>query len=104
MLAKSSRYFASLLSQSQLTEILSSHPNWSITESKTHIEANYEFKNFAEAWEFMGKVAVYAEQEDHHPEWFNVYNRVKVQLSTHDAGGVTEKDTNMAHFMDVSAV
>jgi 4a-hydroxytetrahydrobiopterin dehydratase len=78
MFARSARYFSQLLSEAQLTKILSAHPNWAISASKTHIETQYDFDNFKDAWEFMSKVAVYAEQEEHHPEWFNVYGTVKV--------------------------
>ena len=61
---------------------------------------NIEFKNFSEAFGFMSRVALQAEKMDHHPEWFNVYNRIRVTLSTHDAGGVTEKDIKLAAFID----
>ena len=64
------------------------------------IEKEFRFKDFNAAFGFMTRVALYAERNDHHPEWFNVYNRVDVALSTHDAGGVTDKDVALAHFMD----
>ena len=60
----------------------------------------FRFEDFSEAWAFMGRVALMAEKMDHHPEWFNVYNRVDVTLTTHDAGGVTDKDVKMAAFME----
>ena len=59
----------------------------------------FRFDDFNAAWAFMSRVALLAEKLDHHPEWFNVYNRVDVTLTTHDAGGVTEKDVKMAEFM-----
>jgi len=59
----------------------------------------FRFDDFSAAWAFMSRVALLAEKMDHHPEWFNVYNRVDVTLTTHDAGGVTEKDVKMAEFM-----
>ena len=59
----------------------------------------FRFEDFSEAWGFMGRVALLAEKMDHHPEWFNVYNRVDVTLTTHDAGGVTDLDVKMATFM-----
>ena len=60
----------------------------------------FRFEDFSEAWGFMGRVALMAEKMDHHPEWFNVYNRVDVTLTTHDAGGVTDLDVKMAAFME----
>lgn len=63
----------------------------------------YKFEDFKTAFAFMTRTALKAEQMDHHPEWFNVYNTVDVTLSTHDAGGVTEKDLELAKFMDAAA-
>ena len=60
----------------------------------------FRFEDFSEAWGFMSRVALMAEKMDHHPEWFNVYNRVDVTLTTHDAGGVTDLDVKMATFME----
>ena len=70
------------------------------SDDRDAIEKKYEFKNFTDAFEWMSKVAVYADEKDHHPEWFNVYNRVDVLLSTHDAGGFSEKDVDLANKMD----
>ena len=67
------------------------------------IEKTYKFADFKAAWGFMSSVALKAEQMDHHPEWFNVYNRVEVTLTTHDADGVTGKDVELAGFMDTLA-
>lgn len=60
------------------------------------IEKTFQFGNFIEAWGFMSQVAILAEKANHHPEWSNVYNRVNVRLSTHDAGGLTDKDFSLA--------
>ena len=60
------------------------------------IEKEYRFKDFVEAFGFMTRAAIHAEKANHHPEWFNVYNQVKVRLSTHDAGGLTDKDFALA--------
>merc|ERR1712150_84172 len=64
------------------------------------ISRTYQFKDFNEAWGFMSRVALMADKVDHHPEWFNVYNRVEVTLSTHDCGGLSMRDVNLANFMD----
>ncbi len=64
------------------------------------IARTYRFKDFNAAFGFMTRVALWADKADHHPEWFNVYNRVEVTLTTHDADGVSEKDVALARFMD----
>jgi len=63
----------------------------------------FKFTDFAEAFGFMTRIAIIADKMDHHPEWFNVYNRVDVTLTTHDAGGVTEKDVTLAEAMEKAA-
>jgi len=73
---------------------------WRAVEDRDAIAKEFKFKDFNAAFGFMSRVALYAERQDHHPEWFNVYNRVDVTLSTHDSGGVTDKDVALAHFMD----
>lgn len=74
---------------------------WSKVEGgRDAIQRTFRFKDFNEAFGFMTRVAIKADQLDHHPEWFNVYNRVEVTLSTHDADGVTELDVTLATFMD----
>ena len=73
---------------------------WPVAENRDAIEKTFKFNDFNEAFGFMTRVAMQAEQAGHHPEWFNVYNRVTVTLATHDAGGVTAKDTALASFMD----
>jgi len=73
------------------------------SKNKSAFKKNFEFKNFIEAFDFMKKVALKAEEISHHPEWFNVYNKVDVELTTHDVGGVSEKDVEMAEFMNKTA-
>lgn len=76
---------------------------WEEVEGRDAIYRKFEFRNFNEAFGFMTRVAMFAEKTDHHPEWFNVYKTVEVTLSTHDAGGVTERDIRMAKFMNKAA-
>ena len=78
-------------------------PGWAEVPGRDAIARKFEFKDFSAAFAFMARVALLAEKMDHHPEWFNVYNRVEVTLSTHDAGGVTDKDTAMAKAMEAWA-
>jgi 4a-hydroxytetrahydrobiopterin dehydratase len=74
--------------------------NWKREENRDAMTREFQFKDFNRAFAFMTQVALYAEKADHHPEWFNVYNKVRVTLSTHDAGGITEKDIALASFCD----
>ena len=70
-------------------------------EEKNSLNRSFEFKDFKEAFAFMTKVALIAEKMDHHPEWSNVYNKVKIKLSTHDAGdAITQKDRDLAAKID----
>jgi 4a-hydroxytetrahydrobiopterin dehydratase len=73
---------------------------WSDVAGRDAISKKFAFKDFNEAFGFMARAALIAEKLDHHPEWFNVYNKVEVTLSTHDAGGVTERDVKLAGEMD----
>ena len=73
---------------------------WRTAEGRDAIIKEFRFTDFNAAFGFMSRVALYAEKQDHHPEWSNVYNRVDVTLSTHDSSGVTDKDVALAHFMD----
>lgn len=73
---------------------------WEKVRGRDAIEKTYTFKDFSEAFGWMTRIALAAEKADHHPEWGNIYNTVVVQLTTHDAGGVSERDIKMAKLMD----
>jgi len=73
---------------------------WSLVDNRDAIAKTYQFPNFIAAFGWMTRAALQAEKLDHHPEWFNVYNRVEVVLSTHDAGGLTALDIKLARAMD----
>ncbi len=88
------------LNDTQIREALADLPGWSY-EAKS-LKKLFKFKNFSEAWGFMSRVALAAEKMDHHPDWSNGYNKVDVTLSTHDAGGVTDKDIKLAMIMEKS--
>ncbi len=78
------------------------HTAWqAVDDGRDAVRRTFKFADFKTAWAFMSGAALKAEQMDHHPEWSNVYNTVNVTLTTHDAGGVTEKDLELAAFMDV---
>ena len=79
---------------------LASLIGWDELKDRNAITKNYQLADFNAAFGFMSRVAIKADKMDHHPEWFNVYNRVEVTLSTHDAGGVTQLDIELAKFMD----
>jgi 4a-hydroxytetrahydrobiopterin dehydratase len=76
---------------------------WTAASGREAIRKSYKFKDFSEAFAFMTRTALAAEKLDHHPEWFNVYDRVDVVLATHDANGVTELDVRLAKVMDDAA-
>jgi 4a-hydroxytetrahydrobiopterin dehydratase len=82
---------------------LASLPGWRAGEGRDCLTRTFRFADFNAAFAFMTRVALMAEKLDHHPEWSNVYNRVEVTLTTHDAGGVTELDVRLARFMDEAA-
>ena len=73
---------------------------WTLSDDGKALERSYRFKNFSEAFAFLTRVAMHAEKVDHHPEFTNVWNRVDVRLTTHDAGGVTERDMELAKAID----
>jgi 4a-hydroxytetrahydrobiopterin dehydratase len=84
-------------------KILGELEGWAEAKGRDAIVKTFQFKSFSQAWGWMNRVALLAEKMDHHPEWVNVYGRVDVTLSTHTAGGVTEKDIAMARKMDAFA-
>ncbi|MEE9254289.1 MAG: 4a-hydroxytetrahydrobiopterin dehydratase [Pseudomonadales bacterium] len=88
------------LNGSEIKQLLDALDGWSLSSDGKGIEKTFAFKDFNAAFGFMSRVALKAEQMNHHPEWFNVYRRVEVRLSTHDADGVTERDAQLATFMD----
>lgn len=75
-------------------------PGWSLARDGKAIVRNFEFADFSEAFAFMTRVAMIAETRDHHPEWSNVYNRVEITLTTHDASGLSLRDVKMARKID----
>ena len=91
------------LTEEQKISALTELSDWTLVDERDAIKRNFTFTNFNEAWGFMTRIAVEAERMDHHPEWFNVYNKVNVTLSTHDAGGITELDIKLAKEMDMTA-
>lgn len=86
------------LTPEQIEEVLRALPGWTLAGGKLHRE--WKFRDFIAAWGFMARAALHAEKMNHHPEWFNVWNTVRVDLSTHDAGGITELDVCLARAMN----
>jgi 4a-hydroxytetrahydrobiopterin dehydratase len=91
------------LTDEERIDALSELPGWHLHQDRLAIAREFEFGNFSEAWAFMSRVALLAEQHDHHPEWSNVYNRVAITLTTHDAGGLSARDITMAQAIDAIA-
>ncbi len=91
---------AKKLDADQRSDIAAKLPQWKMASGRDAIERSFKFKDFNAAFGFMTRAALVAEQMNHHPEWFNVWNRVDVALSTHDAGGLTELDVKLAEAMD----
>ena len=88
----------SLLEQNQLDYFIGKNPSW-IIDNKT-IKKEFKFDNFIDAFGFMSKVALLSEKMDHHPNWQNTYNKVKIVLTTHDKGGITSNDIKLAESID----
>ena len=95
---------AGKLSEEARKTALQALPGWAEVSGRDAIARTFVFKDFNEAFGFMSRVALVAEKRDHHPEWRNVYKTVDVVLSTHDAGGVTAKDVDLAKAMNAIAL
>ncbi|HVL77466.1 MAG TPA: 4a-hydroxytetrahydrobiopterin dehydratase [Noviherbaspirillum sp.] len=86
----------------RMAEAMKGLPQWRLDEGRGAIARDFSFKDFAEAFAFMSQVALVAEKRDHHPEWSNVYNKVSIVLTTHDAGGLTQRDVDLAAYADAA--
>jgi len=82
------------------SDAIESLEGWKEVQGRDAIQKSFKFGDFTEAFAFMTRVALAAEKADHHPEWSNVYNRVEIVLSTHDAGGLSDKDVALAKYID----
>jgi 4a-hydroxytetrahydrobiopterin dehydratase len=81
-------------------KVLAELQGWRAVEGRDAIAKSFAFNDFNQAFAFMTRVALMAEKMDHHPEWSNVYNKVEIVLTSHDAGGITERDVRLAKFID----
>ncbi len=88
------------LSEAERGGLAATLPDWAPVAGRDAIRRSLKFRDFNEAWGFMARVALLAEKQDHHPEWSNVWNRVDIVLSTHDAGGLSARDVKLAQAID----
>jgi 4a-hydroxytetrahydrobiopterin dehydratase len=88
------------LTEAERAGLATTLPAWRLMEGRDAIARSFRFKDFSEAWGFMSRVALLAEAQDHHPEWSNVWNRVDIVLTTHDAGGLSARDIRLARAID----
>lgn len=88
------------LSEAEVAALLAEFPGWALRGDGLAIERSFKFADFNAAFGFMARVALYADKVDHHPEWSNVYNRVEITLTTHDAGGLSSRDAAMARAIE----
>ena len=88
------------LSQAEVTALIAETPQWTLREDGKALTRSFKFKDFNAAFGFMTRVALYAEKSDHHPEWFNVYNRVDMTLTTHDDDGLSQRDAAMVRAIE----
>ena len=88
------------LTKTEVTQKLKRLSGWKMVKGRNAITKTFKFKDFIQAFSWMTAMAIYAEKKNHHPEWFNVYSTVKVILSTHDAGGITQLDIDLAKEMN----
>ena len=89
---------ATLLEKDQVNYFLEKNPSWNINDKS--IKKEFKFKNFIDAFGFISKVALLSEKMDHHPNWQNTYNKVTIELTTHDIGGITSNDIKLAEAID----
>lgn len=88
------------LSEAEIAALLAELPDWTPRADRRAISRTFRFRDFSEAFAFMTRAALLAEQQDHHPEWSNVYNRVEITLTTHDCGGLSARDAKMARAIE----
>jgi 4a-hydroxytetrahydrobiopterin dehydratase len=88
------------LTDTEITAALARLPGWTRVDGRSAIAKKFQFADFNEAWGFMSRVALLAESQNHHPEWFNVWSRVEITLSTHDAGGLSARDVKLAEAIE----
>ena len=88
------------LEDDERAEALEALPDWDFNDARDAVTRSFVFADFSEAFAFMARVALLAEKQDHHPEWSNIWNRVDILLTTHDAGGLSARDVKMAEAID----
>ena len=91
------------LSDVERRQLMQSRPEWALVPEREAMRRIFQFADFRQAFGFMAEVALAAEKLDHHPEWSNVYNRVEIELTTHDAGGLTRRDAALSAIIDEAA-
>ena len=91
---------ATRLTDAERAALATKLPAWPLVAGREAIARSFQFRDFNEAWGFMSRVALLAESRGHHPDWSNVWNRVRIELSTHDAGGLTDNDVKLAQAID----
>ncbi len=91
----------SLITPAQRSQLARELPNWRMVEGRDAIHRQFVFNDFSEAFAFMTRIALHAEKNNHHPEWSNVWNRVDITLSTHDVGGLSERDLELARYINI---
>lgn len=91
------------MNDDEIKEALAELDGWELLSDRPAIRKKFKFADFPAAWNFMDDVAGYADENSHHPEWTNIYNRVEIILTTHDVGGLSEMDFDLAAFIDAAA-
>ena len=90
------------LNKTSSTELLATLPNWKHDDVRDAITREFVLADFAQAFAFMTQIAIQSEKRNHHPEWFNVYNRVTITLTTHDVNGLSQQDIDLARYADAA--